>query len=151
RMMLNQKSKKHTHEEHVVESEDRYIGKQIGNYVITEHLGGGSFGRIYQGKHLYFTNRVVAIKILHLTYLGSPQERDNFMQEAQFLEALKHPNILPIYDVGIDEGFPYLVAEFAPQGSLRDYLQRQKPKVLPQQEVFTILTQVGQALQFVHE
>lgn len=134
-----------------MESEDTYIGKQIGNYIITEHLGGGSFGRIYRGKHLYFTNRMVAIKILHLTYLSSPQERENFMQEAQFLEMLKHPNILPIYDVGIDEGFPYLVAEFAPQGSLRDYLQRQKPKVLPQQEVLTVLTQVGQALQYVHE
>lgn len=132
-------------------SEDTYIGKQIGNYVITEHLGGGSFGRIYRGKHLYFATRIVAIKILHLTYLGSPKERENFMQEAQFLEMLKHPNILPIYDVGIDEGFPYLVAEFAPQGSLRDHLQRQKTKVLPQQEVLTILTQVGQALQYVHE
>lgn len=134
-----------------MESEDKYIGKQIGNYVITEALGGGSFGRIYRGKHLYFTNRIVAVKILHLTYLSSPQERENFMQEAQFLEMLKHPNILPIYDVGIDEGFPYLVAEFAPQGSLRDHLQRQKTKVLPRQEVMTILTQIGQALQYVHE
>src|SRR5438477_4859731 len=114
-----------------VQNEDRYIGKQIGNYVITEQLAGGAFGRIYRGKHLYFSNRIVAIKILHLTYLGSPQERENFMQEAQFLEMLKHPNILPIYDVGIDEGFPYLIAEFAPQGSLRDHLQRQKAKILP--------------------
>lgn len=134
-----------------VENEDRYIGKQIGNYIITEQLTGGAFGRIYRGKHLYFSNRIVAIKILHLTYLSSSQERENFMQEAQFLEMLKHPNILPIYDVGIDEGFPYLVAEFAPQGSLRDHLQRQKPKILPSQEVLTILTQVGQALQYVHE
>src|SRR5258708_31843913 len=102
-----------------MDSEDKYVGKQIGNYRISQRLNGGAFGRIYKGVHIYLPNRIVAIKVLHLTYLGSPEERENFMQEARFLEMLKHPNILPIYDVGIDDGFPYLVAEFAANGSLR--------------------------------
>src|SRR5258708_1570207 len=56
-----------------------------------------------------------------------------------------------MYDAGIDDGFPYLVAEFAANGSLRDQLQRRQPKILSVHEVITILTQVGQALQYVHE
>ncbi|HEU5227139.1 MAG TPA: tetratricopeptide repeat protein [Ktedonobacteraceae bacterium] len=134
-----------------MELEDKYIGKQIGNYRITAALNSGAFGRIYQGTHLYLTNRIVAIKLLHLTYLGSQEERESFLQEAQFLEILKHPHILPIYDVGIHDGFPYLIAEFASNGSLRDRLQHTPSGLLPLDESLRILAQVGQALQFVHE
>jgi len=130
---------------------DNYIGKQIGNYRITDRFDGGSFGRIYRATHLYLSHRVVAIKIMHLTYLGSAKERENFLQEARFLELLQHPNILPIFDLGIDEGFPYIVAEFAPNGSLRDRILRYAPNHIPLNEVVSILTQVGQALHFVHE
>jgi serine/threonine protein kinase len=107
--------------------EDNYIGRQLGNYRIVEELASGSFGRVYKGVHIYLTKRVVAIKVLHRTYLGSQKERDNFLQEAQLLEMLKHPYILPIHDVGIDDGIPYFVVEYAPNGSLRDRLQEHHP------------------------
>ena len=134
-----------------MEIQDRYIGKEIGNYHIVEKLNSGTFGRIYRGAHRYLPNRSVAIKLLHLTYLGSPQEHESFLQEAQFLEMLKHPHILPIYDVGVDQGYPYIVAEFAPNGSLRDRLDRNRFRPLLLAEVLPILDQIGQALQYVHE
>ncbi len=120
--------------------EQNYIGKQIGNYRIVEELASGSFGRVYKGLHIYLTKRIVAIKLLHHMYLGSQKERDNFLQEAQLLEMLKHPHILPIYDVGIEDGIPYFVAEYAQQGSLRDRLLRQHPHPLPVDEAITILS-----------
>ena len=83
-----------------------------------------------QGLHIYLKNRIVAIKLLHRAYLGSQKERENFLQEAQLLEMLKHPNILPILDVGIEDGIPYFVAEYAPSGSLRDHLQAAHPHPL---------------------
>ena len=132
-------------------TEDSYVGKQIGNYRITDLFDSGSFGRIYRATHIYLPNRVVAIKVMHLSYLGSQQERENFLQEARLLEISKHPNILSIYDLGIDEGYPYFIAEFAPNGSLRKRIQRYLPHPLPQQEALSILTQVGQALYYVHE
>ncbi len=132
-------------------SEDKYIGKQIGNYRIIKAIDSGTFGRVYQGVHLYLPNRVVAIKVMHRTYLGSAQQRENFLQEARFLEQLKHPHILPIYDVGIDEGFPYIVAEFAPRGSLCNRLEKYKTDVMPLDEALEILSQVGQGLQYVHQ
>ncbi len=135
----------------MIEGEDGYVGKQIGNYRITDLFDSGSFGRIYRATHIYLPNRVVAIKVMHLSYLGSQKERENFLQEARLLEISKHPNILSIYDLGIDEGYPYFIAEFAPNGSLRKRIQRYLPNTMPQQEALTILTQIGQALQSVHE
>ncbi len=128
-----------------------YIGKQVGNYRITESIDSGAFGHVYQGVHLYLSNRVVAVKILHTNYLESEEERASFLREAQFLELLKHEHILPIYDVGVDdEGFPYQVAEFAPNGSLRDAMESHR-RLLPLNEVLRVMTQVGQGLQYVHE
>ena len=131
--------------------ENNYIGKQIGNYRIIEELAYGSFGRVYKGAHLFLTKRIVAIKLLQRMYLGSEKERDSFLQEAQLLEMLKHPRILPIYDVGIEDGMPYFVAEYAPNGSLRDRLQRQRPHPLPVDESISILTQIGEALHHAHQ
>jgi len=134
------------------EAEDiSYIGKKVGNYRITESIDSGAFGHVYQGVHLYLSNRVVAIKILHTNYLESEDERASFLREAQFLELLKHEHILPIYDVGIDEdGFPYQVSEFAPNGSLRDAMEHHC-RLLPLNEVLRVMTQVGEGLQYVHE
>ncbi len=130
---------------------DKFIGKHIGNYRIVEEIASGSFGRVYKGVHLFLTRRVVAIKVLHRTFLGSQREHDNFLQEAELLEMLKHPHILPIYDVGIQDGIPYFVTEYAPNGSLRDLLQQYHPHPLPVDEALTILTQIGQALHHAHQ
>src|ERR1700738_1244076 len=111
--------------------DDKYINKQIGNYRITDPLDAGAFGSVYKGIHLYLSSRIVAIKLMHHTHLGEEHERESFLQEAQFLELLKHPHILPIYDVGVDEGTPYIIAELAPNGSLRDLMKAYKPELIP--------------------
>src|SRR5713226_6246217 len=131
--------------------ENNYIGKQLGNYRIMEELASGSFGRVYRGVHVFLTKRIVAIKLLHRTNLGSQEERDSFLQEAQLLEMLKHPNILPIYDVGFEDSIAYFVIEYAPHGSLRDRLQQEFPHGFPVDQAVTILTQVGYALYYAHQ
>ena len=99
------------------------------------------------------TKRIAAIKVMHSAHLHSPQERDRFLQEADFLIILKHPHILLIYDFGIDEdeGLPFLVMEYAPNGSLRDLLDRQTQQPLPLSQSLSIIEQVGEALQFAHQ
>jgi len=130
--------------------EDHLIGKQIGNYQIVAMLNSGAFGSVFQAQHTILSERIVAIKLLH-AYLGSAREREQFLQEARFLEKLKHRYILSILDVGFSDGFPYLIAEYASQGSLRDRLKRQYPRLLPTEEVINILSQIGQALQHAHQ
>ncbi|GCE13972.1 serine/threonine-protein kinase [Tengunoibacter tsumagoiensis] len=137
-----------------MESENKYIGRKIGNYRITAPIGAGAFGSVYKGVHVILSSRTVAIKLMHNTNLASEHERESFLQEAQFLELLKHPHILPIYDVGVDEGTPYIIAEFAPNGSLRDLMKHQaqlKQGLFSLEKVLTIISQVGQALDYVHK
>ena len=130
--------------------QDRHVGQQIGNYRLVEQLDCGSFGCVYRAGHLILKTRTVAVKILH-THLATQQQREGFFQEAELLEMLKHPHILPILDVGVQDGFPYLVTEYCPEGSLSRRLKRQRPYPLPLDEAITILAQVGQALQYVNE
>ncbi len=130
--------------------ENSLVGKQIGNYRVVAEINSGAFGSVYQAQHIILRERIVAIKLLH-AYLGSPKEREQFLQEAQFLEKLKHPYCLPIIDAGIHNSLPYVVSEYAMNGSLRNRLKRQSPHTLPVEEALTILAQIGQALQHAHQ
>ena len=127
------------------------IGKSIGNYHITAFIASGGFGAVYKGQHSILSDRLVAIKVLRTVMLDSTQEREKFLQEAQLLEKLKHPHILPIIDVGIHDDIPYIVTEYAVQGSLQERLQLQQKRPLPLQEAQAIVLQIGQALHFAHQ
>jgi len=131
--------------------ENNYMNRQIGNYRVIGELANSAFRRVYLAQHIVLTKRVVAIKLLDASHLGSPEEQSDFLREAQFLEELKHPYILPIFDVGIEDGSPYIVAEYAPNGSLRDRIKSRAPHLLSFQEVLTILSQIGQALHYAHQ
>ncbi|GCE14467.1 serine/threonine-protein kinase [Tengunoibacter tsumagoiensis] len=136
-------------------TEQGIIGKEIGNYKIVAKIATGGFGTVYRAQHHILTERTVAIKILH-TFLGSEQERQQFIQEAQFLEQLRHPYILSLLDVGFTQvGFgaeyPYLLAIYAAHGSLRERLKKITGRTLPWDLAENILTQVGQALQHAHQ
>ncbi len=107
-------------------SENSFIGKSLGNYRITDEIGSGSFGNVFQGQHTILTERTVAIKQLH-SHLGSPEERDRFLEEARLLERLKHPHILHIFDVGIAVSQPLILTmEVYP---LRFLAQDKKPRI----------------------
>ena len=124
--------------------------KVIGNYRIITELALGSFGRVYQARHIVLTNRIVALKQMHTAPINTEQEGEQFLQEARFLELLQHPYILPILDVGVHEGIPYLVSEYAPGGSLRDRLRDTEKHLLPFETSLTLLSQIGQALHKSH-
>ncbi len=124
---------------------------RIGSYVLLRELARGSFGRVYLAQHSVLTNRTVAIKLMLSAPLSSAEKQENFLQEARFLEMLKHPHILPIIDVSFHENIPYLVTEYESSGSLRDRLHQQLPHVLPLEESLRILVQIGQALHYAHQ
>ena len=130
---------------------DPLIGKRVGNYHILAAINSGSFGSVYQGKHIIFEDDpVVAIKLLHAS-LHTQQERTEFIKEAQLLKKLRHPYILRILDAGFQENMPYLVTEYAAGGSLRDHLRKYNGQPLPVEEAVAILTQIGQALHYAHQ
>jgi serine/threonine protein kinase len=125
------------------------VGDIIGSYRLVEELDCGTFGCVYQGEHIIFSDDpVVAIKLLHV-HLGAQKERDRFIQEARILKKLTHPHILPIFGAGIHEGSLYLTVEYAPNGSLKDRLKSGKSLLV--EEAVSILAQIGAALQYAHE
>lgn len=127
------------------------LGKRLGNYMLVSELGSGTYGSVYLGKHALLENRpLVAVKVLHAS-LRTETERERFLREARLLDALKHPNILPVYDAGEEEGTPFFVVAYAPGGSLRDLLLRQPGSPLSLKDAIRWLDQIGRALQFAHD
>jgi len=132
--------------------DSNYIGRQVGSYTIMSEVDSGSYGSVYRARHIIFQDRPpVAIKLLH-AHLKSPREREQFIQEAQLLNKLHHPYILPIIDagIGVQDGLPYIIMELASRGSLQDRLDQLRGRPMPLEEALTILTQIGQALQYAH-
>lgn len=95
------------------------IGGQLGNYVLLRSLGEGGFAEVYLGEHIYLKTQA-AIKILKFQL--APQDMQAFLTEAQTIAHLKHPHIVGVLEFGIQDNLPYLVMDYAPNGSLRTKL-----------------------------
>lgn len=123
------------------------IGQQLGKYRLTRLIGRGGFAEVYLGRHID-GDLEVAIKVLH-AHLAGATEDETFRQEARTIAALSHPHIVGVLDYGIEEGLPYLVLAYAPNGSLRDYF----PAGVPQApaRIAPYLMQVAEALQYAHD
>jgi serine/threonine protein kinase len=127
-----------------------FIGKMIRGYRVGAEISNTSLSCVYRGEQNIPSERIVAIKLWHALHL-SPQKQHQFLQEVRLLKMLKHPHLLPILDTGIYDDMPYLVTAYAARGSLRDRIEEQSPRPVPLQDALTILSQVGQALQYVHQ
>jgi len=97
--------------EMLAERSERFsVGHTIGPYKIISFLGAGGMGEVYRANDTRL-NRHVAIKILPAEYSNNPERMRRFEQESRSAGLLNHPNILTIYDVGTDNGCPYIVSE----------------------------------------
>ena len=97
-------------------------GKRFGPYEILSELGGGGMGMVYRAFDPRL-HREVALKVLRPQY-DSPGVRERFLREARAVSALNHPNICTIFDIGEQDGEPYLVMELLHGETLRDRIER---------------------------
>ncbi len=93
------------------------VGQQLGNYRLTRLLGHGGFANVYLGEHMYL-NTEAAIKVLQVQ-LGD-DERNSFLAEARTIAHLVHPHIVRVLDFGVAGYMPFLVMDYAPNGTLRE-------------------------------
>ena len=120
-------------------------GQFLSNYKLVRLLGQGGFSDVYLGEQVHL-NTYTAIKILRTQLAEDSVE--NFRTEARTLAHLKHPNIVQVIDFGVDGMMPYLVMQYAPNGTLRQRHPRGVPVAL--NVVVSYVKQVASALQYAH-
>jgi len=93
-------------------------GTRLGPYEIVSVLGSGGMGEVYRARDPRL-GRAVAIKVLPEATSADAGRRLRFEQEARAAGSLAHPNVLTVFDVGVSDGVPYLVAELLDGTTLR--------------------------------
>jgi len=93
--------------------------KHIGSYEILDEIGRGGMGVVYKAQDLRL-KRTVALKVILAGGHAGEVELARFQTEAESVARLKHYNFVQIYEVGSDDGLPFLALEYCPGGSLED-------------------------------
>ena len=92
-----------------------YVGQLFGSYRLVDWLGQGGYAIVYLGEHRYLGTQV-AVKLLRSSLIKT--EVEAFLSEARIAAHLIHPHIIRVLDFGLQGQIPYLVMDFAPNGTL---------------------------------
>jgi serine/threonine protein kinase/WD40 repeat protein len=103
-------------------------GQIISHYRIIEKIGAGAMGEVFRARDERL-GRDVALKLIRPASSSNPDHLRRFELEARAAAALNHPNIVAIYDVGLNEGSPYIVCELLEGKTLRKRLAEGQPPV----------------------
>lgn len=122
------------------------IPEEIGRYIIRTELGRGGMATVYRAFDPRF-DREVAIKVLPREMLHDPQFRSRFEREIKLVAALEHASIVPVYDVGEENGQPYFVMRYMNGGSLSDLIQKGGFSI---QDTARIVEKIAQGLAYAH-
>lgn len=121
-------------------------GTRLGPYELGGSIGAGGMGEVYKARDARL-GREVAIKILPAAFASDAQRVYRFEQEARAAAALNHPNILSVFDIGSDNGSPYIVSELLEGETLRARL-RSGP--LPIRKALDYAQQIANGLAAAH-
>ena len=110
-----------------------YIGLKLGNYHIVRLIGRGGFAHVYQGEHIYLKTPA-AIKVLNMHLMNDVLEK--FLHEARIIALLEHPHIVRVLEFGVEGITPFLVMNYAKNGTLRQRYPKRAP--CPGQTLFLI-------------
>jgi WD40 repeat protein len=123
------------------------VGQQLGSYRLLRLIGHGGFAEVYLGQHVRLSTQQAALKILS-TRLDA-EDISAFEREAAIIAGLVHPHIIRILDYDILDGLPFLVMDYAPNGSLRQRYRRGEQVPLP--IVIAYVQQITEGLQYAHD
>ncbi|MBI4126581.1 MAG: protein kinase [Deltaproteobacteria bacterium] len=127
--------------------------EMIGRYQLLKKIGAGGFGVVYKGRDPYI-GRDLAIKVSTLDAVGGDRSHLESFLRKLFIEAeaagkLLHPNIVMVYDVGIQEPYYYLAMEYVEGKHLKQYCSRED--ILPVADAIDVMIKVCHGLDYAHQ
>lgn len=121
--------------------------EMVGDYIIGEKLGQGSFGKVMLGTHIA-TKQKVALKFIDYSKTKSQKERDNIKREVRLMQLLDHPNIVKLLEVIEQNQVTCIVLEYISGGELFDYIVSHRR--LKEPEAIRFFRQVVQGIEYCH-
>ncbi len=148
RTALSPSNKEHDHDD-LADS----LG-QISRFILKEEIGRGAFGAVYKAFDPRL-KRDVAIKLLQKFSSEDSLEARRFQREAQVAADLRHPNLVPVYESGIEQGQAFIVMGYFQGGTLKKYLQidsgsESRCQLLPLATVAHIVREIAEGLAYAH-
>ncbi|MBA3364230.1 MAG: protein kinase, partial [Actinobacteria bacterium] len=124
------------------------IGNEFGGYRLEGLIGHGGMSIVYRAQHLKL-ERTVALKLLSPELSEDESFRERFTRESRLAAALDHPNVIPIYEAGDEDGVFYIAMRYVPGSNLKTLLEKEGP--LDSVRVVSIIGQVASALNAAHD
>ncbi|HUG90280.1 MAG TPA: bifunctional serine/threonine-protein kinase/formylglycine-generating enzyme family protein [Planctomycetaceae bacterium] len=125
---------------------DEFEGVLIGErYTLKRRIGEGGFGAVYEATDERFDSPV-AVKLL---FDRTNESAVTFRKEAKLIRRFKHPNVVEVYDYGVDDGIAFIVMEFLSGTPLNKFFERHGRR-LPADTLRKFVTEIGSALENAH-
>lgn len=123
----------------------------LGRYELEKEIGRGAMGQVYLGFDPRISRRVAVKTLNYDSFKGKEKEeiKSRFFREAEAAGRLNHPSIVSVYDVGEEGDMAFIAMDFAEGKALNHFVN--PDNLLPIFEVYRIICDVAQALEYAHE
>ena len=131
------------------ESTDDVAGVRLGHFTVRRWLGGGGFGVVFLADDRLL-HREVALKLPRGQVMAHREIRKRFLREAEAAAQLHHPNLVPVFEAGSEQGICYIASQYCSGPTLQAW-QAQKSDPVPVLMAVALLRQLAEAVQHAHD